>query len=1336
MTPKWGHITSGATFQSLVCTLLFFEDPKAVLFGRPGKDGAQDARSGDGTRVFQMKYHTEASAAVAIRDAKKEAATIEIYRQPGHARHSQWAGVKHWRLATNVAFNAADQKRWDDEVIPLFTAQGFEEVDLWEKERLGALLVKHPEVHRAYFENKTRAFSSVPEMRERVHALEPFLRRNDIGEIFGRTTEVGEARKFLTGNNQFLVIHGAGGIGKTRLLLEIGEAIASEGVWYVLWANVATMSATSTWYEGVVPERPTLLLVDEPEDDHLLKVLLEQLGTRASKWKVAITVRSQKDPVLRLLFGARIKPRIQELLITALGEADAVAMCESLLSTGKLAHLQQDQRHRAAQSLSKQFTRHPIWLTLAIQHLEEQGSLAQVPASAQELADDYLREIEASQAEVASEVVRSLIRWVALVGTVNREDTSSIEQLGKESGVGSGAKVLEQLNSLVKRRVLIQRGKDDRLVELKPDVLRDHVLLRWLSLKVGFGTSPVMVSDDAKALLSSIQEPIVRGSLDRIGLSKLLSLARTEFLLDLGGYKVEILTPLFDAIRSAIPSMSASQRVALAETLESVAIPQPLQVVSLIKVLRTSQVEDERVKGFFKDRVVGYSDVVLSLAWPLAHSAMGARGDDVKEAVLRELCAVAGAEIRTSAETKRGLPNDGKRAAPLVTRVLEGSPEYWGDFDAVGKKLSLEVLDAIATNPPSDEHKASLKYLVQPAIAIQRHQTWSDERAFHLRNFNILPDQPAWRIRRDIIERVKEILAADTTPFESRFALWPVFSEAHRELNFVRGQNEDQKTVSYTAELLADLEWAHSVLVKRRSLTKELGEARSLWDWHRRHGEPDLKVASERLEEIYVSNELAKEFEHLLSHDDWQQMIPRAKQKASALASSASAEEIAAFVERGARFIDDGGNVQQLYPVARELGRQADEHEAIRHFTLRTLGDLAADSCQREFAVVVAGSWVFTVREGAEAKRVGPLVEELLVACINDSVRVQLLIELYGRVPRPSGLKDYTNEEHAILRRGGPLFAAQGFKNIYIESLAITLEHDWPRVRAMLEKLVSELTVDERPKALRSLLMGVFWATRGSEKRNFPERLGEWLLDQLVLLPDFDEIGGNDEWHLRETLRLIGAPPVRWLPGVLAKRRALESNRAETEYSRAISHHVRISKYVQRITKEEASDPDVAKVVEELLGFIDDKGTAGYYLPEVLRDIDPEGLVVPELVAARAGQVSELEQVRRLARIGEKYVAGTWPWEIIAKAVLRSPLVQSEDNQRSIFYALGGSSITAWSAAHGEVPPIFVAQVESTKSALAAAADENLRSYWSWRVARAEASLREEVQRAKEARGE
>src|SRR6266568_4780766 len=164
--PNWGLISSGATFEALALTLARFKDPKASLFGRRGKDGGQDALSGDGKMVFQAKHHADGSAAKAIGDALKEAEKIVEYRKDGHPRAKEWRGVTHWRLVCNAAFNPHDRQRWLDEVVPAFAKQGLS-ADYWLRPDLNALLAKHPDVYRAFFDQEARAFLSLPELRER-----------------------------------------------------------------------------------------------------------------------------------------------------------------------------------------------------------------------------------------------------------------------------------------------------------------------------------------------------------------------------------------------------------------------------------------------------------------------------------------------------------------------------------------------------------------------------------------------------------------------------------------------------------------------------------------------------------------------------------------------------------------------------------------------------------------------------------------------------------------------------------------------------------------------------------------------------------------------------------------------------------------------------------------------------------------------------------------------------------------------------------------------------------------------------------------------------------------
>ncbi|HND32427.1 MAG TPA: hypothetical protein PLA94_20655, partial [Myxococcota bacterium] len=124
---NWGMITCGETFEALVTSLVYFEDPKARLFGRRGKDGGQDALSGDGTLVYQAKFHEQPTMGKVLADIRREAKKIQDYRQPGHQQYDQWKVVTSWRLVTNYTFNGhGDHEQWADEVVPLFQKMGIE----------------------------------------------------------------------------------------------------------------------------------------------------------------------------------------------------------------------------------------------------------------------------------------------------------------------------------------------------------------------------------------------------------------------------------------------------------------------------------------------------------------------------------------------------------------------------------------------------------------------------------------------------------------------------------------------------------------------------------------------------------------------------------------------------------------------------------------------------------------------------------------------------------------------------------------------------------------------------------------------------------------------------------------------------------------------------------------------------------------------------------------------------------------------------------------------------------------------------------------------------------
>ena len=69
---NWGVIQDGGTFESRIHALLYPEDPAAILFGRPGKDAGQDARSTDGTAIYQAKFRQQLTMDGAIPIALQE----------------------------------------------------------------------------------------------------------------------------------------------------------------------------------------------------------------------------------------------------------------------------------------------------------------------------------------------------------------------------------------------------------------------------------------------------------------------------------------------------------------------------------------------------------------------------------------------------------------------------------------------------------------------------------------------------------------------------------------------------------------------------------------------------------------------------------------------------------------------------------------------------------------------------------------------------------------------------------------------------------------------------------------------------------------------------------------------------------------------------------------------------------------------------------------------------------------------------------------------------------------------------------------------------------------
>ena len=264
----------------------------------------------------------------------------------------------------------------------------------------------------------------------------------------------------------------------------------------------------------------------------------------------------------------------------------------------------------------------------------------------------------------------------------------------------------------------------------------------------------------------------------------------------------------------------------------------------------------------------------------------------------------------------------------------------------------------------------------------------------------------------------------------------------------------------------------------------------------------------------------------------------------------------------------------------------------------------------------------------------------------------------------------------------------------------------------------------------------MFWAVRDRARDELPDGLGVWMLDQLMRIPDIDSLGGNLEWHIGEVLKRVGLAPLSWLPRALARRREMEVERGRGGV-RALSHHTRLSRFVASIEQDGEITPGDVTAVGALLEFVSDTGSVGYYIPGILRDVDPHGRVVPQEVARRFAEADEHDARWRLARIGGAFALGSAAWRTIARPVLeQAAAADTTKERRSLYSALSGDGPRSWTGSPGEVPGIFTAAVDSARERLEAEADGVFRPFWEWRLTVAEAELRDQEEHAKEERGE
>lgn len=172
-----------------------------------------------------------------------------------------------------------------------------------------------------------------------------------------------------------------------------------------------------------------------------------------------------------------------------------------LLTQAKIIFRDDAEKLSFAEQIAKAANGYPGWMVLAVETIHAGQPLGDLPTSQNALAARYVSEIllQDQSSHLPPNVVRELLRWIALFQRIDLENSSLVEFLRERADISTEGQIEDCVRSLTKRRVLTVRGINKQYRLIKPDVIRDYLLKDWLVDSTGDHPRPSPVNRFPKA---------------------------------------------------------------------------------------------------------------------------------------------------------------------------------------------------------------------------------------------------------------------------------------------------------------------------------------------------------------------------------------------------------------------------------------------------------------------------------------------------------------------------------------------------------------------------------------------------------------------------------------------------------------------------------------------------------------------------------------------------------------------------------------------------------------------------------------------------------------------
>lgn len=1307
---NWGMIQDGGAFESLMHAVLYAEDPTTILFGRPGRDAGQDARTADGTVVYQAKYRRNLDMGGAITLALEELNKIKNYRRPAHTNHRHWQNARRWILVANFSIGPNDNAKWQTQVVPAFHQEGLE-ADYWYIEVLEGKLAQCSEVRDVFFGGENRVLVGLKEAHDLLSA-ECVGSVSLDGPMVGRDDELELIKTFAeSGDKWVLPVVGPGGIGKSRLLYEGLASLAQDG-WRVLWGLPGTMAKSSQWFRLLNGAQQTCVALDDPDDPGLLRAVIEQLSTvERRNWCIIIACRTEKAEALR-----RFRTHRNVHAPVELGPLDEptsnalVNACFGGQAQPPWLHAVYGFTHGV-----------PGWLCL-VAELVRRGKLSELPKSADDVAAIYVESCLGALGDLHCEQGLLLLRWLALWGTLLVEpgNTDQSEFLFLETQGVSKRTIRELLRKLVSTSMVHNWGVGKRLYAIEPLIIRQQILSSWL-LHENAGVYEV--SAEGAMLVNQLvkgQVPAIDSSLNTLSYLTRSRLAEAEAISFLG--------PVFNAMGTIAREGNVLDQYRVAGLVEKAGAANPESALDVLVTIRKNRKKSMAVDvPPWGPQSFNHDSLLNNLPWTLFQIADHVSDQIVAGWYIEEFRHLVALEDTGNLHARSAM---GPRQ--LLERILCDTKNSEA-FAQPAHDLAVAELAA----PTSWPFVGLLaECLLNP---IRQSSDWVANWTVTFTRGALLPGSLEWDLAADLREKAFSALRTDIQP-ACRGPLWCVLAESHHSFHraVLHGNVKGAAVVQYRTVLVDDLTTCAAILSSPpMPLTiEEATQARKMWSWYLEYGgDDDPMDLARQCEQIY--NGLSRWRLHdFFRFETEEELAPATARIAGILRAAPGPELFAEFFDETMKYLNaarqgrqdgaDYGRISDLADACADLfALDADgPGNALTTFVVSVLGQLEPENQRAwEFAAKVCQRHLLAVKtvEGAD------IANDLARLLGITAAKSRLLWELYCNV-HPASIGTLTGTELDCILAHEDGFSGREWFVLLGAFSAV----DQGGVQTRLHDRLDSLH-DDPVEASRCMACFISSAHLAALRYDWPptQLPIAWIITMITEFQlDGALLGMHDlEWlrnHASFRLDLVQ------LAALIHFRIELEQRPKPSDRFEIVPHEFEISAWCNFDNTDRKEVDAFNEFCSMALGR---SFTAMYWMPKYIAQLDPSGQHVGPFVEQHLSDRPEIDG-NELARLG--YLASAYPddsdaWTAIAHPICASAQAMRREEREHVYFGLSRKETGVISSMPGQEADYYIQRLDSAvRLRDAEPHDSPLRGYREWKLHCAEADHRRARERAEE----